>query len=741
MGDVYRARDVRLGREVALKVLNAQRVADPGATEWLLREARAASRLNHPNIVTLHDIGADHGVCFIVMEYVRGTTLRHSIPPTGVAVGTALQWAGQIASALAKAHAAGIVHRDLKPGNVMITEDGTVKIMDFGLAKLSQQAVAEGDATITTSRVMAGQIAGTPAYMSPEQAEGKPVDARSDVFSFGLLLYEMFAGRRAFHADSTIGTLAAILHTDPKPLRDAAPHVTEDIGRIVSRCLEKSLAARYQTMDEVCRAIETAVRREPASRVVATPAPASAATVPSIAVLPFTNIGREKEDEYFSDGLADEIINGLAKLDNLKVIARTSAFAFKDRNEDVRRIGELLGVAHILEGSVRRAGHRIRVTAQLVRVSDGSHLWSERFDREMADIFDLQDEITGIIVGTLKLRFSGQTAGVPAKRPTASAEAYDCYLRGKHLIHARFGPEDYGPAKELLERAIQLDPQYAAPYAELGGLYGVLAAFSLAPPLEMFHKSREVLDKALALDDSLGEAHAWRARDLCSFEYRWNDADAEYRRARELSPANSVIRHYHALLVLRNIGRFEEAAEQMAIAVEANRLSGWDLQGMAFLRLCQKDYEAAISMSEQALKIDPKQWLAHFHIGAAKWLLGHPEEGEPFIARAYELGPPTVWSAAYLGGVRAALGRVDDARRILEGLKRARAAHYTSPTTIGMLHMFLGEFDDAFQWLETAYEERDFMLAFLIPADPSDAAERLRGDPRGQTLLRKMNVI
>jgi serine/threonine-protein kinase len=740
MGDVYRARDVRLGREVALKMLNAKRLADPAGTEWLLREARAASRLNHPNIVTVHDIGEADGTSFIVMEYVRGKTLRQSIPRTGVGVETALQWAGQIASALAKAHAAGIIHRDLKPGNVMLTEDGTVKIMDFGLAKLlSQQTVGEADATITTSRLMLGQISGTPAYMSPEQAEGKHVDSRSDIFGFGLLLYEMLAGRRAFQAESTIGTLAAILHADPKPLRDTAPHVPEDVNRIVARCLEKAAAARYQTMDEVCRAIDAASRPEPVSRVLAAP-PAHDAT-PSIAVLPFTNIGGDRENEYFSDGLADEIINGLAKLENLKVIARTSAFAFKDRKEDVRRIGELLGVAHILEGSVRRAGQRIRVTAQLVRSTDGSQLWSERFDREMADIFDLQDEITGIIVETLKVRLGAPAASGSVKRPTSSAEAYDCYLRGKHLIHARFGPEDYGPAKELLERAIMLDPQYAAPYAELGGLYGVLAAFALAPPLEMFRKSREALDKALSLDDSLGEAHAYRGRDLSSFEYRWQEADAEYRRAIELSPANSVIRHYYALLVLRNLGRFDEAVEQMTRAVEANRLSAWDLQGMAFLRLCQKDYQAAIDMSEQALKLDPKQWLAYFHVGAAKWLLGRPEEGESLLATACELGPPSVWSAAYLGGVRAAIGRVDDARRILDRLKRSRSAHYTSPTTIGMLHMFLDEFDAAFEWLETAYEERDFMLAFLLPADPTDAAERLRRDPRGQALLRKMNVV
>src|SRR5579859_1586777 len=402
MGEVYKAKDTRLGREVAIKVLPAGMTDNRDSRQRFMREARAASLLNHPNIVTIHDIAEADGAQFIVMEYVPGCTLRDTIPPQGLEPAVALRYGQQIAGALAKAHGAGIVHRDLKPANIMVTQDDAVKVVDFGLAKLTESRVIdESDATLTAQTVV-GQVLGTAAYMSPEQAEGKPVDARSDIFSFGLVLHEMLSGQRAFAGDSPMATLAAILRAEAPSLRSISPQ----LDSVVTRCLRKDPADRFQTMLEVSQALENT-----SSRPVAV-----VGTIPSIAVLPFANLSGDKDNEYFSDGLAEEIINLLAKLTGLKVTASTSAFAFKGKQVDIRRIGEALNVAHILEGSVRRAGNRVRVTAQLVAIADGCDLWSERYDREMNDIFAIQDEISQAIVDVLKVKLARRT-GQPAYTP------------------------------------------------------------------------------------------------------------------------------------------------------------------------------------------------------------------------------------------------------------------------------------------------------------------------------------
>src|SRR5258706_4538708 len=364
MGEVYKARDTRLQRVIALKTLPAEKVADADRKRRFLIEAQAASRLNHPNIVTIHDISEENGLCFIAMEFVAGSTLEQMNTGSGLPLKQAMKYAGEIADAFAAAHTAGIIHRDLKPANIIITEDGRVKLLDFGLAKLVEPAVLAAEAGTATLRTVPGAIMGTAAYMSPEQAQGRELDARSDIFSFGLVWYEMLCGQRAFQGDSWISTLAAILHNEPRPLRDINASIPASVEQHVTRCLRKDPSQRFHTMLDVKKALaDTALpgaRKEEAA---------------SIAVLPFLNLSADKENEYFSDGLAEEIINALTKVPELRVIARTSAFAFRGKEQDLRTIGERLRVGTILEGSVRRAGNRIRVTAQLIKVADESHLW------------------------------------------------------------------------------------------------------------------------------------------------------------------------------------------------------------------------------------------------------------------------------------------------------------------------------------------------------------------------------
>ena len=390
MGEVYRARDPRLNRDVAIKVSAAQ------FSERFEREATAIAALNHPNICTLHDIGPN----YLVMEYIEGAPLNGPLPAD-----QAQRYAVQIADALSAAHAKGITHRDLKPANILVTASG-IKLLDFGLALLSRDPDGRerpaADATATMGMTQAGTILGTAAYMSPEQAEAKPVDARSDIFSFGLVLYEMLSGRRAFTGDSAIATMAAILHKEPEPIA-AIPAFQS----ILTRCLRKSPADRFQSMTQVKDALLAAASQVSSSGATATGVAAlHAQSSPSIAVIPFANMSRDADDEYFSDGLAEEIINALTQVQGLKVIARTSAFAFKGKNEDIRKIAETLGVSNVLEGSVRKAGNRLRITAQLIHAADGTHLWSQRYDRDMTDIFAIQDDIAGAIVENLKLRFN-----------------------------------------------------------------------------------------------------------------------------------------------------------------------------------------------------------------------------------------------------------------------------------------------------------------------------------------------
>jgi serine/threonine protein kinase len=415
MGEVYRAHDPRLKRDVAIKVSAAQ------FTERFEREAQAIAALNHPNICTLHDIGPN----YLVMEFIDGTPLAGPLP-----LDVALRHAVQIADALSAAHAKGITHRDLKPANILVTASG-IKLLDFGLAQLTRDGGCCGRAageTATIGMTMPGTILGTAAYISPEQAEAKPVDARSDIFSFGLVLYEMLSGRRAFSGDSAIAIMAAILHKEPEPL-----DTTPALRAILARCLRKSPVDRFQSITQVKDALLAATGgvSSPGAAVSSaqTALHSQGSSVPSIAVLPFANLGGDKENEYFSDGLAEEMLNFLAQIPGLKVTARTSAFAFKGKTEDIRKIADTLGVTTILEGSVRRSGSRIRVTAQLINAQDGYHLWSQRYDREMADVFAMQDEIAQAIVSALRVKLTG--AAAPFEQYKPSLPAYEALLKAR----------------------------------------------------------------------------------------------------------------------------------------------------------------------------------------------------------------------------------------------------------------------------------------------------------------------
>jgi serine/threonine protein kinase len=485
MGTVYKARDTRLNRLVAVKVLLADKTTDLERRRRFIQEAQSASMLNHPNIITIYDIGTENGADFIVMEYVSGKALNELISSNGLRPPEILKYAVQIADALVAAHGAGIIHRDLKPGNVMVTDSGIIKVLDFGLAKLTDPSgIGELDDTLTAIRqaepaTQAGVVLGTVAYMSPEQAEAKKVDARSDIFSFGAVLYEMVTGHRAFERGSTLQTLTAVVREDPKPVSILSPQTSFDMERVINRCLRKDVSDRYQSALDLKGAL---VENQRGS---ARPADGK----PSVGVLPFINMNRDDESEFFSDGLAEEIITALSRVEGLRVASRAAAFKFKVRNVEPREIGRKLQVDTLLEGTVRRAGTRLRVTVELIKVDDDSLLWSQRFDREMTDVFEIQDQISREIVEVLRVKLArGQQRLV--ERGTTNIEAYELYLKGQFHRYKLFNPEGFRKSIGFFEQAIEKDPLYADAHASLAGIYYAFGVWGWSSPPEALPRPR-----------------------------------------------------------------------------------------------------------------------------------------------------------------------------------------------------------------------------------------------------------
>ena len=694
MGEVYRATDTRLGRMVAIKVLNGPH------SERFEQEARAIAALNHPHICTLHDVGPD----YLVMEYVDGAVLSGPLP-----VEEALRLALQMAAALEAAHAKGITHRDLKPANILVTASG-VKVLDFGLAKL-----ADGnEATVTQTQTLAGTILGTAAYMSPEQSEGKPADARSDVFSFGAVLYEMLSGRRAFEGESAVSTMAAVLHKEPRRL--GAPPALE---RVVMRCLEKQASRRFQSMVELRQALQV-VTAEPVE------------SQPSIAVLPFANMSADKENEYFSDGLAEEILNLLAKIPGLKVIARTSSFAFRGKEQDITKIAEALRVQNILEGSVRRSGNRIRVTAQLIHAAGGTHLWSERYDRELADVFAVQDEISAAIAQELQIKLSPQAAAKP--RYTPKLPAYEALLKARHF-HWKVTAESMEQAKEFYEQAIALDPQYAlarALYADY--LFG-RTTVGMTPMREAAPVARAMAQRALELDPSLPEAHNVLGVLATTYDYDWKEAARRFTLA---TADESASPHCHlscGLYYLLGSGRREEAVEELERAVQGDPLQ---LTIRTFLAVClgaAGRYAEAEEHFRQTMDLDPHFVWAHYYLAelyAARQMF---VEALPFAEKAHSLGPWSLPSVGLYGGLLVRLGEPDRGREIIQKLGAGEI--YGASAGLAIFHACCGEIDLAADWFEKATEERYPGLAAWLQ---SAIAEPLRASPRWPKSAALMNL-
>jgi serine/threonine-protein kinase len=719
MGQVYKARDTRLGRIVALKTLPAETMGDAGRKRRFLFEAQAASRLTHPNIVTIHDISEEDGVCFIVMEYVAGQTLEQVNPSSGLPLKQAITYALQIADALAAAHSAGIVHRDLKPANIAIAEDGRIKLLDFGLAKLIEPPVGATGNDTATQHTLPGAIMGTAAYMSPEQAQGREIDARSDIFSFGAVLYEMLCGQHAFPGDSWIAVAAAILHKEPRPLRDIKGEVSASVERHVARCLCKDPVLRFQTMLEVREALKEA------ASLAQTPEAGA-----SIAVLPFVNLSSDKENEYFGDGLAEEIINALAKAPELRVIARTSGFAFRGKEQDLRTIAQRLGVGTILEGSIRRAGNRIRVSAQLIQVSSESQLWSESYDREMTDIFAIQDDISQSIAAALRVRLA------TPRRGTANVDAFQSYLQGLYW-YQRYTPESLTKAKESFERALEHDPGYAHAYAGLAVFYYGAGAIGARRMTEMAPLAKAAADKALTIDPTLSEAHSVLGLVSGSVEYEWKSAESHFQAAMAADPVPPLVRVRYALYFLTPRGRFDEAIAQYRRALETDPLSMMVHFGLGFALYCGRNYDEAIEHAARAVDLYPDYWLVHFGMGLALSQKGDMRQAIASLEASLRLSPHFALAAAFLAAAYARSDNASQGEKLMGEVMERSSRQYVSPACFGIYQAAIGHADRMFEFLETALAERD---PYLTRMDAEPYFEPFRSDRRYRDLLARMNL-
>ena len=539
MGEVYRARDPRLGRDVAIKVISETGVTDSDRLRRFEREARAVAALSHPNILAIFDIGVGDAP-FLVTELLEGETLRAILERGPLSVPRTTELSLQLVAGLSAAHARGIVHRDLKPDNIFITADGLLKILDFGLAKHVEPAIT-GVESVTRAQTIPGAVLGTVGYMAPEQVRGLDADQRADIFASGAILFEMLTGQRAFRGLSPADTMSAVLNDPPSTLEFNAD-TPAALARIVRRCLEKDANERFQSARDLGFAIESIsdIRAMPGELA------GKRERTTSIAVLPFVNLSADVENQYFSDGLAEDVINALTRLPGLRVASRTSSFRFRG-DVDVRQVGRDLGVGAILEGSVRRAGARLRVTAQLTNAEDGYHIWSERYDREMADVFEIQDEIVESIINALAPALLGEAQSA-RRRSTENLEAYELYLKGRHFWNQR-SPAVVGTAIRCFEEAIGLDPDYALAYAGLADCYSILRVYGWTPTEHSQPRALDAVNKALALDPNLPEAHFSKALYTFHFESHWRAARADFLRALELSPQIALFEAYYGLFL------------------------------------------------------------------------------------------------------------------------------------------------------------------------------------------------
>jgi serine/threonine protein kinase/tetratricopeptide (TPR) repeat protein len=722
MAIVYLARDLRHDRGVALKVLRPEISAEIGA-ERFLREIKLAAGLTHPHILPVYDSGEAGGLLFYVMPNMEGRSVRERLDrERQLPLEEALRTAREVASALDYAHRHQVVHRDIKPENILLHE-GAAMVADFGIGK-----ALSGGGSLTQT----GMAVGTPTYMSPEQAGGESeIDGRSDLYSLGCVLYEMLAGEPPF-TGPTVQAVITKRFVTPVPSVRATRDVPETVDRAIARATARTPADRFATAADFAAAL--APPRESGATTHRTPTGTQkgAPAQKSIAVLPLTNMSADPENEYFSDGMTEEIINVLSKVPGLQVASRTSCFAFKGKEVDIRQAGEKLGVASLLEGSVRKVGNRIRITAQLVNVENGYHLWSETYDRQLEDVFAIQDEISRAIADALKLRLASDTAQLVA--PTKNLDAYNLYLKGRFFFY-RFTEQGLRKSLDLFDHVLLQEPGYARAYAGIADCWCELADDWVAPD-DAYPRAKAAATRALQHDAELAEAMTSLGKVLCWYEWDFPGAEQQLRRAVELNP-NYTEAHWTLGSALPAVGALAEGIAEMRKAITLDPLHPHHSRWLGRFLLYAGDYPAAVAQSHKTLELHDDYFHAYLDIGAAQLAQGRAEEALEAFRKSQALETSVRSYDAYIVRALAPLGRQEEAAEILTRLEEESRQHYVRAEILAMGYAAVGDFDRAFACLDRAFNAKSAGLIYLH-LDPGYAP--LRGDPRFTDLVRRIGL-
>ena len=738
MGEVYLARDTKLDRFVAIKLLTPDVAADSNRLRRFEQEARAASSLNHPHILVIHDVGEFDGRAFIVTEYIEGETLRARLQRGPLKPKDALDLAIPVASALGAAHERGIVHRDIKPENVMVRPDGYVKVLDFGLAKL---VVGSG---LDDALTRPGLVMGTPGYMSPEQARGLDTDARSDVWSLGVLLYEMIAGTPPFEGPTHADVLSAILRSEPVPIDRRVRDVPKALSQTITRALSKTPAARFADGRELgaqLHAVKAALDASPRRTSMRTPGSGTTgtkrATIDSLAVLPFANASGDPDAEYFCDGVTESIIGSLSALPKLRVMARSTTFRYKGQDIDPMSVGRDLNVRAVLTGRVIQRGDRLMMALELVDVQEGWRLWGGQYDARLADVFDLQEKITNEVSDKLRVKLTGQERSKLAKRQTKNVAAYQAYLRGRYSWNKRV-EAGFRQAIKSFQEAIDADPTYALAYSGLADCYALLgiAEYGAMPPHAVMPKAKWAAQKALEIDDQLAEAHTSLAHVLGFYDWDWDAAEREFERAIDLNPKYAFAHHWYAIF-LAAMGRLDSAIASELRALELEPLSLVINKNVGTIYYYARRYEESYAQYERALALDPDFARTHIFLGFAHHTTGKLDEAIDELHKGLALSGDSVVVLSTLGYALAAGGRKAEAREVLDALATRATTQYVPSFGQALIHVGLGETDRAFDYLERAYDERS---SWLVSLKVEPLLDPIRSDPRFTDLMRRVGL-
>ncbi len=779
MGEVYHVRDSRLKRDVAIKVLPKDLTKNAPAVERFMREAYAASALNHPNILTIFDIGKVEDVNYIATEFVEGNTLRSYIKNRSLSLEKVLDIAVQISSALVAAHEANIVHRDIKPENIMVRRDGYVKVLDFGLAKLTERDSLKDDeelANIFEAKTNPGMILGTANYMSPEQARGLEVDTRSDIFSLGIVIYEMICGKVPFEGETVSDVIAAILQNEPRSIIEYGNHIPKEFEQCVKKVLAKKREDRFQTVKELLDDLrkhkqkidfQTELKRAKDSGELPDIATITSTNeinseqetvlfssndlrstklffnhqeidrIDSLAVLPLINGSDDANAEYLSDGITESIINCLSTVPNLRVIPRSTVFRYKGCEDDPQKIGEELGVCAVLAGKIVKVGESLIVNTELINIPNESQMWGEHYRHKMKDIFALQEEIASDISNNLRLKVSGEHTGQLVKNYTENTQAYHYYLKGRYFVTTKRTEIWIKKGIELFQKAIDLDPNYALAYSGLAEAYGFLASSTGGwLPVEAYPKAKAAALKALEIDGALGEAYCSLGFTSLLYEYDFSKAEEHFKKAIELSP-NYPNAHDGYGFCLKAFGRHEEAIEQCKKVLELDPLSPFSHISLSYGYYFARRFDEAISECEKALELDKQTTFAYRNLGLIYLQKGEYEKAIENLETASELSGGNIAYETYLGYAYGVAEMKHKASETLQKLKEISKTQYVPAYNFAMVHLGLGEIDKTFELLEKAFEERSGFMLFL---NVEPMVDKLRADYRFEDLIKKIGL-